>query len=168
MHRELESARPYAAYARGLERELEQRLPDAAARHAEVIDRADLEADITLIEHALLRLTHINIEAGQQAEAIGTLQAAAQINPGHWRLVARLALLPNDAETGIMALSRHLEHFPGDIERIRQLVRLFVALKLPDGLDFCEQYLPHCSPADRESLAAFLREARETIAGDTP
>ncbi len=162
-HREGKIALPYAAYARGLERELVEELPSAAAEHAQVIEQADTEEDTTLIEHALLRLGRINIEAEQIADALTMLHAAAGLNPTHWRMVARLALLDNHAETGITALTRHLEHFPGDVERIKQMVRLFVALQIPDGVRFCEQYLPYCRENDREALDEFLKDAKQTL-----
>lgn len=162
-HHEQDIARPYAAYARGLELELCGALPEAAAEHATVIEQADTEADAAVIERALLRLARINIEAEQIKDAVSMLQAAAALNPNHWRRVARLALLDDDAETGITALTRHLEHFPTDIERIKQLVRLFVALRIPDGIRFCERYLSFCSGEDRATLAGFLSEAKRSL-----
>ncbi|KTG16102.1 MULTISPECIES: 6-hydroxymethylpterin diphosphokinase MptE-like protein [unclassified Guyparkeria] len=165
-HRESDIARPYASYARGLAAELSQDLLTAADMHAAALEWADPEHDAVLIEHTLLRLTHINIEAHRPSDALATLQTAATINPTHWRMAARLALLENDAEAGITALTRHLEQFPGDVKRIKQMVRLFVALKIPDGIPFCEQYLNYCAPAARNELEAFLQEAR--LALDTP
>lgn len=162
-HQDAETARPYAHYAHGLKHELDGELPEAAEQHARVIDQVDTQHDIVLLEHALLRLTHINLEANDPATALTVLQTAASINPGHWRLVARLALLENDAETGITALTRHLEQFPGDVERVKQMVRLFVALEIPDGVPFCEQYLPYCAPAARLELEAFLKDARNAL-----
>lgn len=162
-HREGDIALPYARYARGLAAELSEDLLAAAGSHADVLDQADPEQDAVLLEHALLRLTHINIEAQNSSDALATLQAAATLNPTHWRLTARLALLENDAETGINALTRHLEQFPGDVERIKQVVRLFVALEIPEGIDFCEQYLPYCGEADQVELKAFLAEAKHAL-----
>ena len=162
-HQEGSTAFPYAAYAHGLAAELNEDLLSAADNHAAVLEQADPEHDAVLIEHALLRLTHINIEAKNSSDALATLQAAATINPTHWRLTARLALLENNAEAGITALTRHLEQFPGDIERIKQMVRLFVALEIPDGIPFCEQYLPYCDPAARLELEAFLKDAQNAL-----
>ncbi len=163
-HRQADVARPYATYARGLVHELDHDPVAAAASHAEVLETADMEQDVILIEHALLRLTTINLGAEQSGDALATLQMAANINPAHWRRVARLALLANDAETGITALTRHLEHFPGDIERVKQVIRLFVALEIPDGVAFCERYLDYCSSEDRAELAGFIEDARATLA----
>lgn len=166
-HQDAETARPYAHYAQGLKHELDGELLMAAEEHAKVIEQvADTSKDSILLEHVLLRLTHINIEANDQSTALSALQAAANINPNHWRLVARLALLENDAETGITALTRHLEHFPSDAERVKQLVRLFVALGIPDGLEFCNQYLAYCPANDRTQLESFLAEAKKAI--DSP
>ncbi|QGT78049.1 DUF115 domain-containing protein [Guyparkeria halophila] len=162
-HHQVEIAQPYAHYANGLKNELENDLVMAAEEHTKVIQLADMRHDIALLEHALLRLTDINLEAREPAASLTALQAAARINPSHWRLVARLALLENDAETGITALTRHLEQFPGDVERIKQMVRLFVALEIPDGIPFCEQYLPYCAPAARLELEAFLKDARNAL-----
>ena len=159
-HRDSDVARPYARYAEGLAAELGQDLITAADRHAAALELADPERDAVLIEHALLRLTHINIEAQRPSDALATLQTAATINPTHWRMAARLALLENDAEAGITALARHLEQFPGDVNRVMQMARLFVALEIPDGITFCEQYLKYCSPSARDELEAFLHEAR--------
>jgi len=162
-HKDGEIARPYADYAHGLERELAGELLEAAENHARVIERADTNQDAVLLEHALLRLAHINIGANDHATALSALQAAASFNPNHWRLVARLALLENDAETGITALTRHLEHFPSDAERVKQLIRLFVALEIPDGVEFCNQYLPYCSADERSQLEVFLAEAKRAV-----
>lgn len=162
-HREAEVARPYAHYARGLAAELGDELAEAAAHHAEVLAHADPEQDALLVEHALLRLTHINLEADNPSDALATLQTAANFNPTHWRLAARLALLNNDAETGITALTRHLEQFPGDVERIKQMIRLFVALEIPEGVEFSEQYLPYCAATERDTLEAFIAEAKRLL-----
>lgn len=162
-HQETETARPYARYAHGLSRELDGELVEAAEAHARVIAEADTERDTVLLEHALLRMAHINLEAREPTSALTALQTAAALNPSHWRFVARLALLENDAETGITALIHHLEQFPSDIERIKQLVRLFVALEVPEGIPFCEQYLPYCPPAARNALNMFLEDARQAL-----
>ncbi|WP_322522119.1 6-hydroxymethylpterin diphosphokinase MptE-like protein [Guyparkeria halophila] len=162
-HKEVDMARPYARYANGLLNELSGDLLAAADNHTKVVEQADPQQDAVLLEHALLRLSHINLEAAQSADALAILQTAATLNPTHWRLVARLALVENDAENGITALTRHLEHFPSDVRRIKQMVRLFVALQIPDGIDFCEQYLPYCSPTGRSELQEFLDQARVTL-----
>ncbi len=162
-HKEADVARPYARYADGLLNELSDDLLVAAENHAKVVEHADPQQDAVLLEHALLRMSHINLEAGQSENALAILQTAATLNPTHWRLVARLALLENEAETGITALTRHLEHFPSDVGRIKQMIRLFVALQIPDGIDFCEQYLPYCSPTGRSELREFLDQARATL-----
>lgn len=154
---------PYSAYATGLLEEEKGNLAEAAETYITGLNNASPEQDTLLIERILLRLARVYMEGDQSENAVDPLEMAAKINPTHWRLVARLALLQNDAERGIDALGNHLKFFPGDIERIKQMVRLFVALEITDGIDFCEQYLSYCTPADRVELESFLAEARQTL-----
>lgn len=154
---------PYAHYGLGLLHELEGTLTSALESYRRALDTAAMDDDQVLLEHALLRIAAIQIGQAKPYDAVDALTLAAEINPALWQMQARLALLNNDAETGIKGLSRHLEVFPSDAEKVKQLIRLFVALKIPEGLMFCEQYLDFCSAANRLELETMLKEAKKSL-----
>lgn len=162
-HEQLEISTPYAHYASGLLRELQGAPASGVESYRDALDTASLDEDQVLIEHTLVRIAFNQIGQDAPAEAVDALKIAAEINPALWQMQARLALLNNDAEAGMVALTRHLEFFPSDVDKIKQLIRLFVALEIPNGIDFCEQYLPYCDSTDRVQLETLLEEARNSL-----
>jgi len=145
-------AQPYEAYLTGLQAELNHQPEDALPAYEQVLNRASAEQDATLIEHCLLRIASASLLLNEREQANMALDTAAQLNPSHWPLSAKLAVLRQDYGQAVEAYANYLALFPGDPQRIRLLARLFQLLGSNEGIEQCLTLVDYCAQADQGAL----------------
>ncbi|MGC8697656.1 MAG: hypothetical protein ACP5Q0_04200, partial [Halothiobacillus sp.] len=151
-HPDTRHAAPYLQYLLGLQAELNQEPTQALAHYEQVITQAEPSRAGLLLEHCLLRISVLSLAAGDALQANQALDTAAQLNPSYWKLAAHLAKLRGDLPHAIEALAQHVQLFPGDAARIKQLAELFKKLNSTEGIQQCLSLLPFCPAAERDDL----------------
>ncbi|OZA81019.1 MAG: hypothetical protein B7X64_03555 [Halothiobacillus sp. 39-53-45] len=151
-HPDTAYAAPYQHYLQGLQAELTQEPGQAMTYYEQVITTAEPTRDALLLEHCLLRVSAISLAAGEALQANQALDTAAQLNPNYWRLAGHLAELRGDMPHAIEALAQHVQLFPGDAPRIKQLAELFKKLGSIEGIKQCLNLLPFCPATQRDEL----------------
>jgi len=159
-HPERDRARPYGAYVDGLLNELEGEPNKALLHYEEVLNQADQQQDLRLLEHCLLRVAAVSLttDPAQVDQASQALETASQINPAHWPHLANLAVTLDQPQNAINALSHYLQHFPGDSLRVEQLADIFASQGVMEGVIACRELLPFCAPAHQQKLEMHLAQ----------
>lgn len=157
-HPDCEKARPYHAYLGGLLSELNDQPQEALQQYEQVLNQADQQQDLRLIEHCLLRIAAVSLTVtpAQVEQASQALETASLVNPAHWPHLARLAMTLEQPQKAIEALSHYLQHFPGDSRRVAQLADIFAEQGLKEGVAACRELLPFCPATRQPELDAHL------------
>lgn len=149
-------AAPYSAYLSGLQAELGHEPKSALSAYENVLNQASIEHDTTLLEHCLLRIASVSLSQNNPEQANQALDMASALNPSHWPLAAKLAVLRHDEIHAVEAYTNYLTLFPGDPQRIQMLAELFGRLRLADGIRQCLQLANYCAPVERLKLKSEL------------
>lgn len=151
-HPNQHKAQPYESYLIGLTAELNHQPAAALSAYERVLNLASIKQDTSLIEHSLLRIASASLALNERVQANQALDTAALLNPGHWPLSAKLAVLRQDYGHAVEAYASYLALFPGDTQRIRLLAHLFQLMGSKEGLEQCLTIVDYCAQADQNAL----------------